>query len=85
MRPYGVEVIEFPDVADIAVMGGKSCAGQLPGRSGDFHPLSKGAAKKIARRYWKRVARRAGRQEITEQRMEESQYEPGSKCRNEAE
>lgn len=57
MRPYGVKVEEYPDVADIKEMGSASHTGKLPGKSGDFHPYCKGKSKRRSRRYWKRVAR----------------------------
>ena len=61
MRPYGVRLIEGPDVADIQEMGSKSSAGQRPGRSGDYHPYCRGRGKAEARRRWKRCARREGK------------------------
>ncbi len=57
MKPYGVRIIEFPDVADIQAMGAKSSTGRLPGKSGDFHPYSRSKNKTMVRRYWKRRAR----------------------------
>jgi hypothetical protein len=58
MKPYGVRVIEFPDVADIQEMGAKSSTGRFAGKSGDYHPYSRSKKKKKIRRYWKRRARR---------------------------
>ena len=66
MRPYGVKIIEDPDVADIRYMGAKGSAGRFPSRSGDYRPLSCGNSKSAIRRYWKRRARRAGRLEAQE-------------------
>lgn len=63
MKPYGVKVVESPDVADIQHMGAKGSTGKFAGKSGDFHPYARGAAKARARRYWKRRARAAGRSE----------------------
>ena len=58
MKPYGVKIIEDPDVADIQKTGSKGCVGKLPGRSGDYHPYCRGTAKATTRRYWARKARR---------------------------
>jgi hypothetical protein len=58
MKPYGVKVIEFPDVADIQSMGAKGSVGKFAGKSGDYHPYSKGNSKKKTRRYWKKRARK---------------------------
>ena len=57
MKPYGVRIIEDPDVADIKEMGSKGSVGKFKGRSGDFHPYAHGEAKARTRRYWKRRAR----------------------------
>lgn len=61
MRPYGVRVIEYPDVGDIQEMGAKGCAGKFPGKSGDYHPYSRGASKASTRRTWARKARAEGK------------------------
>jgi hypothetical protein len=62
MRPYGVSIIEHPDVADTLEMGSPGCVGNLRGRSGDFHDHYRNPASKAAtRRHWKRIARRAGK------------------------
>lgn len=58
MKPYGVKIIENPDVVDIQEMGSKSSAGKVAGRSGDFHPYSRGTSRAATRRYWARKARR---------------------------
>jgi hypothetical protein len=58
MKPYGVKVIEWPDVGDIQSMGAKSSTGKFAGKSGDYHSYSKGNSKKRIRRYWKRKARK---------------------------
>lgn len=61
MKPYGLRIIEHPDVADIKEMGSKGRVGQLAGRSGDYHPYCRGASKARTRRYWARKARAANR------------------------
>ena len=62
MKPYGVRVIENPDIADLAEMGAKSSVGHYPGRSGDYHSNSRSSASKAAtRRFWARKARKAGK------------------------
>lgn len=66
MKPYGVEVIERPNVGDIRAMGAKSSAGRFPGKGGDYHPYSSGSAKARARRGWKRHARLKGKRDIQE-------------------
>jgi hypothetical protein len=58
MKPYGVRVIEWPDVADIQEMGAKGSTGKFAGKSGVFHPYSRGNSKKAIRRYWKKRARK---------------------------
>ena len=70
MKPYGLQVIDGPDVADIKEMGAKGSTGKFAGHSGDYHPYSRGAVKARARRYWKRIARREEVQEIEEQLAE---------------
>jgi hypothetical protein len=67
MKPYGVRVIECPDVADIQEMGSKSRTGKISGRSGDNRPYSRGEHKARTRRYWKRVARRTNREACNEE------------------
>jgi hypothetical protein len=57
LKPYGVKVIQSPDVADIQAMGAKSSTGKFPGKSGDFHPYSRTKNKKAIRQYWKSKAR----------------------------
>ena len=66
MKPYGVRIIECPDVADILETGRKSRVGRLPGRSGDYRPYSRGENKARTRRYWKRIARRTNREACEE-------------------
>lgn len=62
MKPYGVKIEEWPDVADIQAMGCKGSVGRLAGRSGDYHPYIRGANKARTRRYWKRLARAESKQ-----------------------
>lgn len=58
MKPYGVRVIEHPDVVDIQSMGSKSSVGKLPRKSGVFHSYTRSVfAKATTRRYWARKAR----------------------------
>jgi hypothetical protein len=65
MKPYGVTIEEWPDVADIQGMGSKSSTGRNSRKSGDYHSYIRGSEKKAAiRRYWKKAARRAGNDEI---------------------
>lgn len=64
MRPYGVRVIEHPDVADIKEMGAKSSCGRFPGKSGDFHPYAHGNCKARVRRAWKSKARQAAKRDL---------------------
>lgn len=61
MRPYGVWVVEWPDVVDIKQMGAKSSMGEVPGRAGHFRGYCRGESKSRIRRYWKRVARAEGK------------------------
>jgi hypothetical protein len=62
MKPYGVRVIEYPDVRDIQLMGAKSSVGHFPGRSGECHSYIRSVPGKAAtRRYWARRARRESR------------------------
>jgi hypothetical protein len=66
MKPYGVRIIEGPNVADIREMGSNSRTGKLSGRSGDNRPYSRGNSKRRTRRYWKRRARRTNREACNE-------------------
>lgn len=59
MRPYGVRIIECPDVADIKEMGSKTSVG---GKS----YFRSAEAKARTRRYWKRQARRDAHAEARE-------------------
>ena len=64
MRPYGLNrfiCFEFPDVADIKEMGAAGHVGQIPGRSGDYHPYCRSGAKARTRRRWARKARAANK------------------------
>jgi len=61
MKPYGVKIEEHPDVADIQEMGSAGHVGQIAGRSGDYHPYSRGASKAATRRRWARKARSEGK------------------------
>jgi hypothetical protein len=61
MKPYGVKVIEYPDIADIKEMGSKGRVGMIAGHSGDYHPYSRGASKAATRRRWARKARAEGK------------------------
>ena len=45
MKPYGLKVIDSPDVGDIKEMGSKSSTGKFAGKSGDFHPYSRSKTK----------------------------------------
>ena len=66
MRPYGMKRIselEYPDVADIQILGLKSSAGQLRKKSGDFCGYVSSSAKHYVRRTQKRSARRDGREQ----------------------
>jgi hypothetical protein len=64
MKPYGLQVIEGPDVDDIKRMGAKSSVGTICGRSGEHRGYNRPAAKARTRRYWARKARNAARSEI---------------------
>lgn len=61
MKPYGVDVEQYPDVADLRAQARKSGIGTLKGKSGDHHDICRGPQKDRTRRYWKRKARRDGR------------------------
>jgi hypothetical protein len=65
MRPYGVWLLQYPDVADILTMGAKGSVGEFSGRSGQYHGLCRGPRKAKVRRYWKRVARAEGKRAAT--------------------
>ena len=68
MKPYGVKVIECPDVGDIQEMGSKSRIGRYPGRGGDYHGYNRNPEVKArTRRYWARKARRASSQAVEEE------------------
>ncbi len=54
MRPYGVEIIEFPDVDDIQKMGCKSSVGKLKRGRGYIRTPDQKAK---TRRYWARKER----------------------------
>lgn len=71
MKPYGVAIEEYPDVGDIKNNARKGCVGQFPGKSGDYHPYSHGVGKAAMRRYWKRRARRDGRNACVEEAHDE--------------
>ena len=58
MKPYGVRVIEAPDVVDIQEMGAKSSTGRYKEKGGDFKAYSRTKNKNSARRYWKKKARK---------------------------
>jgi hypothetical protein len=66
MKPYGVKIEEGPDVADIKEMGSKGSVGKFPGKSGDYHPYSRGNNKARTRRRWARKARAEGKAACTE-------------------
>lgn len=67
MKPYGVKIIEHPDVADIQEMGAKSSAGKHSGRSGSTKSYIRNPADKArVRRRWKRRARLEGKNLIHE-------------------
>ena len=68
MKPQGVKVEEWPDIADIRKMGAKSSVGKFRGKGGDFRGYFKSKiAKAMIRRSWKKRARRQGKQEIIDQ------------------
>lgn len=66
MKPYGVDIIQFPDLADLQTMGAKSSDGSIKGKSGDYRGYQKTSRKARSRRYWKRKARRTGKIECSE-------------------
>jgi hypothetical protein len=61
MKPYGLKIVEFPDVEDILSMGAKSSCGTLRKSGGEFSGYCRSDAKAATRRYWKRQARRDGK------------------------
>jgi len=66
MKPYGVKVIESPDIADIGAMAAKSSTGRFPGRSGEYRGYCRNKTKATTRRYWARKARRLNRDACNE-------------------
>ena len=67
MRAYGLEVIVWPDVADIKEMGSKSSVGTLAGKGGECRGMFRNkAAKAAVRRGWKRMARAEGKRACRE-------------------
>jgi hypothetical protein len=59
MKPYGLQIIEYPDVADIQFMAAKSSIGRMPSKSGEYRSYTRSVqVKKAMRRYWKRKARK---------------------------
>lgn len=67
MQPYGLQVIESPDINDIQQMGSKGSVGKFPGCSGLYHPYCRGAAKARTRRIQARRARRANKAACSEE------------------
>ena len=67
MKPYGLRIVEFPDVADICDMGAKSSCGRIAGKSGDYRPYSRTKTRRAIRRYWKRRERRLSKQNCFEE------------------
>ena len=63
MRPYGVRVVEWPDIADIIAEGAKSSIGNVRSKSGEFRAFGTPEKRASTRRYWKRQARRVGVEE----------------------
>jgi len=61
MQPYGVRVIEYPDVGDIQEMGSKSSCGKFKEKGGDYKAYTRSAGKNRIRRAWKQKARRASK------------------------
>lgn len=70
MKPYGLRVIEFPDVGDIKEMGAKSSCGRFRKKGGDYNGYASGTVKDRTRRRWKRKARRQGLNDICAQGSE---------------
>ncbi len=65
MKPYGLRVIEYPDVADIQMMGAKGRCGKFPSKCGKYRGYCWGESKAATRRYWKRKARVFNKEEIS--------------------
>lgn len=65
MQPYGVRVIEYPDVADIHSMGSKSSVGKIR-KHNEFVGYCKNPSKAKTRRYWKK-ARQIGKRMCREE------------------
>jgi len=62
LKPYGLVVVEYPDVSDIHAMGAKSICGRFPVRGGKSRGYFKNKAVKAqTRRYWARKARAANK------------------------
>jgi hypothetical protein len=70
MKPYGVRLIEWPDVGDIQATGRASHVGRLRGKSGDFHAYQRSENRQRTRRYWKRQARRENKREVVNALLE---------------
>ena len=68
MRAYGVDrhpEQEWPDVADIQKFAMKSSAGRIFKENGEYKSYIRGShARKTARRFWKKRARRSAMVEI---------------------
>jgi hypothetical protein len=71
MRGYGLprsKDLEYPDVMDIRYYGRASHVGKLREKCGVFKSYFRSVVRKAqARRYWKRQARRQGKQLALEQ------------------
>ncbi len=67
MLPYGLPrewEVEYCDVGDLHKYARKSYGGKLPGKGGDIRSyIKKSEIKRQTRRYWKRKARKALRDE----------------------
>lgn len=72
MKPYGLtrkETEEFPDVGDLKKMG--SSKGKLPNRNGERRSyFRKASSKSKVRRYFKRKARKQGKDIINTESYE---------------
>ena len=67
MKPYGLKVIEAPDVGDIQEGARKSSIGRFREKGGDYKSYPRSSvAKRAIRRLAKRAARRQGNAEIIE-------------------
>ena len=78
MKPYGVPRVpntEYPDLADIAEFGMKSSTGQIRGKSGEFRGSQKADNRKVARRRFKKAARRQAIDEDIKNQLEEMENE----------